>query len=402
MPDRFVLTGARRLVTCTPDLGDGPTGVIEDGALVAEEGVITWVGREADLPVQTRDGATLIDAAGRAVLPGLVDCHTHLVFAGDRREEFAARARGEAYTTGGVWTTVEATRAASDDELRRLAEVRLDRFVAFGVTTIEAKSGYGLEIEQELRHIRIAAAFGKHVVPTFLGAHVPPRDVDRATYVQQVCEAMPAARDAGARFVDVWCDEGAFTIEESGRVLLAGIQAGLKPKLHAEQLTRIGGALLAAQADAISADHLEHATDADARALAASGTVAVLLPGASIMTGAPFAPARMLIDAGVRVALSTDLNPGSSMTENLQLMIALGRAQLKLTPEEAILAVTRHAAAAIAMEGTIGSLEVGARADILILDTDHEIDLAYHYGVNATAEVYRAGEPLWRAGRRTT
>lgn len=369
--------------------------MIERGALVADGGIITWVGEASQIPPELRKGASEIDAGGRAVLPGLVDCHTHLIYAGDRRQEFAARARGEAYSAGGVWTTVEATRDASDDELIGLARARLVRFASYGVTTVEAKSGYGLSVEQELRLVRLAAGLGDHVIPTFLGAHVPPRDADRSEYIDGICAAMSAAGSAGARFADVWCDEGAFTVEESGRVLLAGAAVGLKPKIHAEQLARTGGALLAAQVRAVSADHLEHATDADARALAASGTVAVLLPGASMMTGSPMAPARMLIEAGVRVALSTDLNPGSSPTENLQLMIALGRAQLGLTPEEAILGVTSHAAAALDMTGVVGVLQPGARADVLILETDHEIDLAYHYGVDATREVIRGGLRIW-------
>lgn len=391
------------MVTCAPGLGDGPLGVIEHGALAARDGRIVWVGSERDLrtAVETTPGAREIDAGGNAVLPGLVDCHTHLVFAGDRRAEFAARARGEAYKAGGVWTTVEATRAATDQDLTDLARARLDRFALHGVTTVEAKSGYGLDIAQEIRLVRIAAALGDGVVPTFLGAHIPPRDLDRGAYVEQVCEAMSDARTAGAVFADVWCDEGAFTVEESARILTAAREAGLDLKIHAEQLARTGGAMLAAQMRATSADHLENATDADARALAAAGTVAVLLPGASIMTGASFAPARMLIEAGVRVALSTDLNPGSSPTENLQLMIALGRAHLGLTPEEAILGVTRHAAAALNQEGSIGSLHPGARADVLILGTDHEIDLCYHYGVNPTRDVLRAGEPLVTDGRLT-
>lgn len=374
-----------RLVTC-----DDRLGVIDQGALLADGGRISWIGAERD--AKAPPGALDLDARGRALLPGLVDCHTHLVFAGDRAGEFAARLRGEPYRAGGIMTTVRATRAAGDDELRALAEERLRRFASFGVTTVEAKTGYGLDSETELRLLRLAAGL-ERVVPTLLGAHIVPAGEDADRYVELVCEEMiPAARGL-AEFCDAWCEpEGAFSVDQCRRVLRAGRAAGLKPKLHAEQLGPGGGARLAAEMQAVSADHLEHATEEDARALARAGTVAVLLPGASMMTGAPFAPARMLIEAGVRVALSTDFNPGTSYSENLQLMVALACAHLKLTAEEAILGVTRHAAAALDRVREIGRLAPGLRADLLLLDTRNEADLAYHYGVNLTASVIRGGE----------
>jgi imidazolonepropionase len=324
-------------------------------------------------------------------MPGLVDCHTHLVFAGDRAVEFAARLRGEPYQAGGIMTTVDATRNASADELRELAAGRMRRFLAFGVTTVEIKTGYGLEPAAEAKLLDVAAALDG-AVPTLLGAHIVPSGEDADRYVELVCSEMVPAARGKAEFCDAWCEpKGAFTAGQCRRLLQAGIAAGLKAKLHAEQLSHGGGAQLAAELKAVSADHLEHADRDDAKALAKSGTVAVLLPGASMMTGSPFAPSRMLIEEGVRVAVSTDFNPGTSYSENLQLAVALGCAHLGLSVEEAILAVTRHAAAAVAREDRIGRLAPGLDADLLLLDTRNEADLAYHYGINLTAAVFRGG-----------
>lgn len=390
----LLLRNAGRLVTCDPSLGEGPLGVIEGGAMLAEGGRITWVGRERD--VEAPAGAFEVDAGGRAVLPGLVECHTHLVFAGDRSAEFGARMRGEPYRAGGIRTTVGATRAASDDELRSLARERLRRFHRLGVTTVEVKSGYGLDPPHEGRLLEVAAGLDG-VVPTLLAAHVVPAEfAGRADdYVELVCrEIVPAARGRAA-FCDAWCEpDGAFTAEQCRRVLEAGIAAGLRPKVHADQLSHSGGSMLAASLGAVSADHLEHATPDDAAALARAGTVAVLMPGASMMTGAPFAPARMLVEHGVRVALSTDFNPGTSYSENLQLQVALGCAVLRLTPEEALLAVTRHAAAAVGREDRCGRLAPGMDCDAVVLESRSEIDLAYHYGVDLAGTVILRGEVL--------
>ena len=373
-----------RLVTC-----DDRLGVIEPGALIAKDGRIAWVGPDRD--AQPPPDAGEIDAAGRVLMPGLVDCHTHLVFAGDRAVEFAARLRGEPYQAGGIMTTVDATRNASADELRELAAGRMRRFLAFGVTTVEIKTGYGLEPAAEAKLLDVAAALDG-AVPTLLGAHIVPSGEDADRYVELVCSEMVPAARGKAEFCDAWCEpKGAFTAGQCRRLLQAGIAAGLKSKLHAEQLSHGGGAQLAAELKAVSADHLEHADRDDAKALAKSGTVAVLLPGASMMTGSRFAPSRMLIEEGVRVAVSTDFNPGTSYSENLQLAVALGCAHLGLSVEEAILAVTRHAAAAVAREDRIGRLAPGLDADLLLLDTRNEADLAYHYGINLTAAVFRGG-----------
>ena len=378
--------------------------MIERGALAARAGRITWVGRDDELPdavTATPDHAT-IDAGGRAVLPGLVDAHTHLVFAGDRAAEFTARLAGRPYTTGGIRTTVEATRAASAAELDALARARLDTFLAHGVTTVEAKSGYGLTLEEERRLLRVAATV-EHpvdVVRTFMGAHVVPAEYadDPDAYVDLVCDSMLPSIENLAEFVDVWCDEGAFTPAQTRRILRAARANGYSLKVHAEQLAHSGGAAVAAEFGATSVEHLEHATPEDAEALARTGTIAVLLPGASLMTGGRVADARMLLDSGVRVALSTDLNPGSSYSENLQLQVALGCLSLRMTPEEAILGVTRNAAAALSREGSIGSLRPGAGCDLVVLEASSELDLAYHYGINLARIVVKGGRDPHETG----
>lgn len=392
----FVLTGARRLVTCAPGIGEGSLGVIEHGTVAAANGEIIWIGRERDLrgEVEVVAGATEVDAAGRIVMPGLVECHAHLVFAGDRSAEFAARLSGEPYSSGGIAATVAATRVATDEELRSLARARLDRFAAHGVTTVEAKSGYGLTPAHELRLLEIATSLDHRVdvVATYLGAHVVPPDAAGGPdeYVDEVCATIDTLAGR-AEFVDAWCDQGAFTPAQCARVLRAGRDAGLGIKIHAEQLGRSGGAALAASLGARSADHLEHADEGDADALAAAGTIAVLLPGASLATGGPFAPARMLIDRGVRVALGTDFNPGTSYSENLQLMVVFACMHLGMSVPEAILGITRHAAAALAREGRVGELRPGAACDLVLLDATSEVDLAYHYGVNLCAGVVKGG-----------
>jgi imidazolonepropionase len=384
-----------RLITCDPGIGEGPLGVIERGALVAGDGLISWVGPERDL--QLPAGAEDLDARGRAVLPGLVDCHTHLVFAGDRAPEFGARMRGEPYRAGGILSTVRATREARDEELVRLAQERLDRFLGFGVTTVEAKSGYGLNAEQELRLLRLSTALDHavEVVPTLLAAHVVPAEFadDPDAYVELVSEQVIPLAAGAADFCDAWCEgRGAFSAAQCRRILEAGARAGLGLKVHAEQLSHSGGAALAAELGATSADHLEQATEGDADMLARAGTVGVLMPGASMMTAAPCAPARMLIERGVRVAISTDFNPGTSYSENLQLQVALGCGMLRMTVEEALLAVTRHAAAAVGREHKCGRLAPGLVCDLVVLKTRSEVELAYHYGVNLAGAVVKGGE----------
>jgi imidazolonepropionase len=397
----LIVTNAGELVTCDPALGEGPLGVIRNGALAASGGEIAWVGPQAELRanVKPASGMVEVDAKDGAVLPGLIDAHTHLVFAGDRAKEFGARMRGLPYDGGGIMSTVDATRAAGDEELKALARERLDRFLSFGVTTVEAKSGYGLTTDHEKRLLTIAASL-RHpveVVRTFLGAHVVPPDVDRAQYVKEVAEGMIPGLGDLAEFCDVWCDAGAFTLEE-GRVILRAARAeGLGVKVHAEQTSRSGGATLAAEFAAVSADHLEHANEEDADALARSRTIAVLLPGATLTTGGPPAPARRLIERGVRVAVSTDFNPGTSYSENLPLALFLATTMLKMTPEEAILGATRHAAAALSRERAAGSLKPGLRADATVLMSKSYLDLIYHYGIDQVRTVVAGGRIAYPA-----
>jgi len=372
-----------------------------------------WVGRTEELREEVRltRGGQTFDADGRVVMPGLVECHAHLAFAGDRSDEFQLRVAGASYQQvaaagGGIMSTVHATRAASDEVLRALSRKRLDYFLRFGVTTVEAKSGYGLSQEQELRILEVyrdvAAGHPADVVPTLLAAHtVPVEYLDRPDdYVKMVVKKMiPAvAKHRLAVFCDAFCERGAFTVEQCRRVLEAGAEHGLLPKLHADQLTYMGGTEMAAELGAVSVDHLDHVSDAGIAALAAAEgkkrvPVAVLLPGATFFLGeGGYAPARRLLDAGARVALSTDLNPGSSPTANLWLMASMGCSQLRMSAEEVIRAITIEAAAALAMDDQVGSLEVGKKADILILEETRHAEVPYRYGMNPVWRVYKEGK----------
>jgi imidazolonepropionase len=355
-------------------------------------------------------------------MPGLVDCHTHLGFAGDRSEEFELRVTGASYhdvaiAGGGIMSTVHATRNASDEVLLGAVRRRLDRFLRYGVTTIEAKSGYGLSLDEELRMLEIyrraATDHPADVVPTLLGAHtVPIEYAGRADeYVDMVVHRMiPAAAKRGlAEFCDAFCEDGAFTQEQCRRVLRAGIEHGLLPKLHGDQLTSGGGAELAVEMGAVSVDHLDLVSDEGIVALAnawagATGTgrvtdhgssrapVAVMLPGATFFLGeGGLAPARQLLDAEVRVALSTDFNPGSSPTQNLWLMATMGCSQLGMSAAEVIRGITIEAAAALGLEREVGSLEVGKKADILVLEYRRHLEVPYRYGMNPIWRVYKDG-----------
>jgi imidazolonepropionase len=400
----FLLTGIGQLVTCDPALGEGPLGVVERAAVAAAGGRVVFAGPQAavgDLDVAA--GAVRIDAGGQAVLPGFVDAHTHLVFAGDRADEFAARLRGFGYEEalaagGGINRTVRETRAASDAELEAAADRRLALAARHGTTTLEAKSGYGLTVEDERRSLevlaRVAARSPVEVVPTFLGAHLVPEEYagDRAGYLDLLEHEMLPACAPLAEFVDAFCDRGALTVEESRRVLAAGARHGLRGKLHANELGSTGGAALAAELGCVSADHLLYCEPEEARALAAAGTVAVLLPGTSFLlrTGRA-APVRVLRDAGVRMALGTDCNPGTCYCESMQLVIALACVHGGLTPEEAVLAATDGAARALGRGGRVGRLAPGAACDLVVLAGRSYLDLAYHLGVNLARLVVKGG-----------
>jgi imidazolonepropionase len=382
-------------------------GIVERGALAARDGNIVWVGPAADLEraVRPAPGCRTIDASGKTVTPGLVDPHTHLLFAGSREQEFVQRIEGRTYMEiaaagGGINATVRATRQASKDELKALARPRLRRMLELGITTAEVKSGYGLETATEIKMLEAINELGREgpleVVPTFLGAHeVPPEHRGQADrYIQVlVTEMIPeAASRRLARFNDVFCEQGVFSLEESEKVLNAGVFHGLRPKLHADELTPLGGAELAAEVKAVSADHLLFITDQGIEAMAKAGVVAVLLPGtAYFLSMGRYAPARRLIERGVPVALATDCNPGSCMTESLPLVLNMACTQMRLTPAEAIAAATINAAWAIGEAGRAGSLEPGKQADFLILDAPNHVHLCYHFGVNLVQAVFKRG-----------
>jgi len=382
-----LFTGIGELVTCDASLGDGTAlGILRDAALVAEDGRIVWVGLAKEAPAA--DGR--VSLGGACVVPGFVDSHTHLVFAGERSAEFAARMAGEPYTGGGIATTVAATRAATTAQLRLAAALRVAEMTASGTTTLEAKSGYGLTVADEARLLGISREFTEET--TFLGAHVVPAEYvhDRGAYVDLVCGEMLAACAPNARWIDVFCDEGAFDAEETCQVLRAGIAAGLMPRLHGNQLAHGSGALVAAEFGAASVDHCNHLLDADIEALVAAGVVATLLPAADFCTRTPYADARRLLDAGINVALATDCNPGTSYVTSMPLVIALAVRELGLTPAEALWAATAGGAKAL-RRGDIGRLTPGARADFAVLDAPSYVHLAYRPGSNPVGATYLLG-----------
>jgi len=407
----LVIHGARQLLTMDPSLASDPDGdpearelgAIRDGALAALDGLVVDVGTSEKI-LDLYDGATVLDASECVVTPGFVDPHTHTIFAGSRHMEFGVRMRGGTYLDilaagGGIHSTVEATRLASEDELVRLARPRLDRALGFGVTTMEIKSGYGLDIDTELKILsavaRLDGAHPVRLIPTYLGAHVVPlafKD-DRAGYVRMVIEeAIPRVAEEGlAAACDVYLDEGAFSPEEAERILLAARAAGLALKIHAGQFTDKGGPELIARLGGLSADHLEVVSDAGVAAMSAAGVVANLLPGAAFSLRDGFPSGRRFIEAGVRVALATDNNPGSSRTENLPLMASMGAARMGLTCAEAVRAITANAAAALGMEDRVGGLRPGQNADAVLLAIPDFRALLYHFGVNHTATVVAGG-----------
>ncbi|MFC9814712.1 imidazolonepropionase [Streptomyces virginiae] len=383
------ITNIGSLVTNDPALGDGsPLGLIENAAVVIDGDEVAWVGPAAQAPAADES----FDAQGRALIPGFVDSHSHLVFAGDRTQEFNARMSGRAYSAGGIRTTVAATRAASDAELEANLVRHLDEARRQGTTTFETKSGYGLTVADEARALRIAAAHTDEV--TYLGAHIVSPDYaeDPAGYVDLVTGEMLAACAPYARWVDVFCEKGAFDGDQARAILTAGAAAGLIPRVHANQLSYGPGVQLAVELEAASADHCTHLTDADVDALvqAADTTVATLLPGAEFSTRAQWPDARRLIDAGATVALSTDCNPGSSYTSSMPFCIALAVRDMRMTPDEALWSATAGGARAL-RRADIGAVTPGARADLALLDAPSHVHLAYRPGVPLVCAVWRKG-----------
>lgn len=380
------LTGIGVLVTNDPTVGEGKLGIRRDAALVFEDGVVAWVGNSADAPAAD----TAHDLDGRAVLPGFVESHSHLVFAGDRAEEFAARMSGQKYAAGGIRTTIEATRAATDEQLAANVRRLLDESVRTGSTTVECKSGYGQTVEHELRSVRVAGRFTDEV--TLLAAHVPPPEyAGRADdYVAMVIAEMIPKCAPHATWIDVFCEEGAFDRDQSHAVLTAGMAHGLVPRVHGNQLRQGPGVQLAVELGAASVDHVTHVNADDIEALAHSDTVATLLPGADFSTRSRYPDARALLDAGVTVALGADCNPGTSYTTSLPFCIAIAVRDLRMTPDEAVWAATFGGAKAL-RRSDIGVLSPGARADAIALDAPSYLHLAYRPGVPLISRVWRGG-----------
>ncbi|MBJ7609230.1 MAG: imidazolonepropionase [Candidatus Dormibacteraeota bacterium] len=394
------------LVTCDPAHGDAP-GVIRDAVLMCAGEVIVYAGRGDAAPRPTGDNDIVdIDARGAAVIPGFVDAHTHIAWLGDRGEEYALRSSGLTYEQiaqrgGGIRSTVRDTARGSAAAIRDAASTRARLMIAHGTTTVEVKSGYGLDHDAEMRQLDAVADLGAdHGMPlaiaTYLPLHAAP-DGDRADFIAEVCAHGVGDAAALASFCDVFCDEGAYTVDECRAVLLAARAAGMSLKVHADQRTHTGGAQLAAELHAASADHLEFADEADCRALAAAGVTGVILPGAALILGGPPPPGRRLRDAGATVAIATDCNPGTSYTESMPLMMSLAVATAGLGPSEALVAATSGGAAALQLDDR-GILRRGLRADAAILSTPHWIDVAYHLGANPVATVIRGGQVVVGAG----
>ncbi|QYC39333.1 Imidazolonepropionase [Nonomuraea coxensis DSM 45129] len=365
--------------------GDPEREEITDAALLAEDGVVVWLGPAAEAPGGAEER---VDVAGRAVIPGFVDSHAHLIFAGDRTAEFQARMSGEPYTGGGIRTTVAATRRAGDAELATHALALVREMARQGTTTVEIKSGYGLTVEDERRSLELATALTDET--TFLGAHVVPEGVDADDYVRLVAGEMLTACAPFARWVDVFCERGAFDGDQTREILTAGQRAGLGVRVHANQLGEGPGVRIACELGAASADHCTHLTAADVDALAGSGTVATLLPGAEFSTRSPYPDARRLLDAGVTVALATDCNPGSSYTSSMAFCVALAVREMRMTPLEAIRAATYGGARAL-RRADVGWLRPGARADLVVLDAPSYVHLAYRPGVPLVHQVFQGG-----------
>jgi imidazolonepropionase len=393
------------LASCTGPL-QSDIGLIHNAAVVWQGETITWVGREGDLPAAYASEER-VDAGGRLVIPGLVDCHTHLAFGGWRADEFELRSRGASYLEiakagGGIASTVRHTREIGEDDLYERASGFLADMLRLGVTTVEAKSGYGLDLESELKTLRVYDRlrddFAGTLVSTFLGAHIVPPEFkgDREAYIRLLIEEMiPAVVNKKlAEFCDVFVEETAFSIEEARRILEAGKRHGLRPKLHADQLSDGGGAALAAEVGAASADHLEYTSDAGIEAMAEAGVVAVSLPIATLYLRQPPMDARRFIERGVPVAVATDFNPGSAPSFHLPFAMTLACTMQRMTPAEALKGATLFAARAIGREDSVGSIEPGKRADLVLLDAESVNDWLYHLRANALVDVFVGGRRI--------
>lgn len=399
-----ILQNIGQLATCSPGSAQQDAGLINNAALIYEDRQIVWVGPESQLPESFTDQET-IDCGGRLVIPGLIDCHTHLCFGGWRGDEFEMRLQGRSYQEiaaagGGIRSTVAATRAETSEQLIEKTFHALEGILDLGITTLECKSGYGLEPAAELKQLEVYRQLDERqpvdLVPTFLGAHMVPDEYQhkRDAYIRLLCEVMiPAVSEQKlAQFCDVFVEEGAFSIDEAGEILGSAKRAGLGLKVHADQLSSGGGAQLAASLGAVSAEHLEYADGEGIKAIAKAGTVAVSLPLASLYLREPYMPAREMLKAGVKVAVATDFNPGSAPSYHLPLAMTLACINQQMTPQEVLMGVTTIAARAVAAEQRIGSLLPGYQADIAIIDTPNLNHWLYHFQANACCGVIKSGE----------
>jgi imidazolonepropionase len=385
------ITDIGSLVTNDSTLGDGALGIRSNAAIVVVDGKIAWIGDSQSVGVTDNR----ISIAGKTVIPGFVDSHAHLVFAGDRSEEFSARMNGESYSAGGIKTTVAATRTASDETLRANTSRLVYELHRSGVTTFESKSGYALDVANEARTLRIAKEFTDET--TFLGAHVVPAEFANRSddYVDLVAGEMLQSAKTYAKWIDVFCDKGAFDVDQARTILRAGVAAGLRPRIHANQLADIGAVQLAVELDCASADHLSHLTDKDIDALAASNTVATLLPGAEFSTRSNYPDARRLFAAGATVAIATDCNPGSSFTTSMAFCMALAVRDMGFSPEQALIAATKGGAKAL-RRTDVGALSLGMRADFAVLNAPSYIHLSYRPGVDLVDSTWVGGKNVYQ------
>jgi len=419
LPSNLLITGASQLLTLrgrAPRRGKtlSDLGIVKNGAVLIRDGLIAAVSTRAQIEVLPEArAAERLDVGGRVVLPGFVDSHTHLIHAASRAEEYELKIAGASYEEiarrgGGILNSVKKLREATSEALKRRAHAALQEFAAHGTTTLEAKSGYGLDTASELKILRLHKELDGEqpleIVSTFLGAHVVPAEYRNKTggterYVALLIETLipEVGAEKLAEFCDVFCDRGAFSLKESREILQAGKKSGMLPRIHAEQLTRTGGTRMAIQLGAVSADHLEQVSKADIAALAKSNTVATLLPGCDFHLGLKkYAPARELIEAGAVVALATDYNPGTSPTMSMPMILSLACTQLRMSPAEAIAAATINAACSLLRDRTMGSLEVGKQADIAVFDVHDYREIPYYFGVNKCWMTLKKGRPVFQ------
>ncbi|MBU2512654.1 imidazolonepropionase [bacterium] len=414
MNGNIIIKNAVELVTCsghTAKSGEAMSElfIIKNGALVIEKGIITYAGSQKNLPTPSAlEQFTIIDAENKSVLPGFVDSHTHFVFSGYRAEEFSWRLRGDSYMDimnrgGGINSTVKATRETPKEELLKTGKQRLDSMLTFGVTTVEGKSGYGLDLETEIKQLEVMRTLNQNhvmdIVPTFLGAHaIPPEFKDSAdNYIEFIIDkVLPlVVNNKLAEFCDIFCEQNVFSIEQSRRLLTKAKQLGLGVKFHADEIVHLGGAELAAELQAVSADHLLQASDEGIHKMAKEGVIATLLPGTAFGLKEPYARGRYMIDRGCAVALATDLNPGSCFTESIPLIMALATLYMGLSIEEVITAFTINGAAALSRQSSIGSLDVGKQGDVVILEHPSYLFIPYHMGVNSVETVIKRGDVVY-------